>query len=65
MQPRPPTGRPLQEKLTRDFDLDRSHTTLLPKIFVMNALHTLHGLMDAEAKAVPNRLLARLNTRLA
>lgn len=37
--------------------------TLLPKIFVMDALHTIHIFTDAEANAVSDRLLARLNTR--
>ncbi len=51
--------------LTRDFDLDRFRMTLLPKIFVWTLCTPFTAFTNAEANAVSDRLLVRLNTRLA
>lgn len=50
--------------LTRDFDLDRFRMTLLPKIFVWALCTPFTAFTNAEANAVSDRLLVRLNTRL-
>jgi hypothetical protein len=52
-------------KPTHDFDHERFRATLRSKITAMNALHALHGFTDAEAKAVSDPVLARLDTMLA
>ena len=50
--------------LTRDFDLDGFRMTLLPKIFVWTLCTPFTAFTNAEANAVSDRLLVRLNTRL-